>query len=379
MSGVPGIVLEPPVAPAGAPPRAAGRLTPAQRFGRRRQLLLFVRQLQLLLSAGTPLLQSLDALRRQTADPLWERTVAELAESIEGGSSLSGAMGRRPELFPAVSRGLVAAGESTGRLGDMLERVAGLIQKDLQVRSAVIAALAYPLALLAVVTAVGVSMLLFVVPRFAGLFETLNVPMPPTTQITVWTSQTLRDQGLWIGGGLAAAATAGFLLVRSPAGRLALDATLLRVPGLGPVIKGLATAQIVRLFGVLTDCHLPLMEVLALVRGSCGNARYRALLDAAETSVDRGEGVSAAFDDPDLIAPSVYEAFRSAESSGRLGPAMVAVAEFLEQENDALVRLLTKTLEPVILLLLGLVVGALAMSMFLPLFDLTAMAGGGGS
>ena len=355
-----------------------GRLTPAQRVGRRRQLLLFVRQLQLLLTAGTPLLQSLWALERQTADPLWKATVGGLAEAVEEGSSLAGAMARRPELFPAVSRGLVAAGESTGRMGDMLGRVAGLVQKDLAVRSAVVGALAYPAALLTVVAGVGVGMLLFVVPRFAGLFATLGVPMPPTTRAVVWASGALRENGLWVAGGVAAGAVGLFFWGRTPAGRDAIDGLLLRLPGLGPVIRGLSTARIVRLFGVLTDCHLPLLEVLGLVRGACGNARYRRLLDEAEASVSRGEGISPAFDDPDLIAPSVHEAFRSAESSGRLGPAMVAVAEFLEQENEALVKLLTRTLEPVILLVLGVVVGLLAMSMFVPLFDLTAMAGEGG-
>lgn len=372
--------------PAASPPRGGGaqggvpgRLNLGQRLARRRQLLLFVRQLQLLLTAGTPLLQSLDALQRQTADPLWKKVVGELAQGIEAGGTLAGTMGRRPNLFPAVSRGLVAAGESTGRLGDMLGRVAGLVQKDLAVRSAVVAALAYPAALLAVVTAVGVGMLLFVVPRFAGLFETLGVPMPPTTVAVVWSSETLRANGLWVGGGLAIVAVALALGLRTPAGRLALDGALLRLPGLGPVVQGLAVARIVRLFGVLTDCHLPLMEVLSLVKGASGNAHYRSLLANAEGHVSRGEGISPAFDRPDLVQPSVYEAFRSAESSGRLGPAMVAVAEFLEQENEALVKLLTRTLEPVILLVLGIVVGLLAMSMFLPLFDLTAMAGEGAS
>ncbi len=356
-----------------------GKLTLGQRMGRRRQLLLFVRQLQLLLTAGTPLLQSLDALERQTADPLWKGVVGELSRGVEEGGTLSGTMARRPELFPAVSRGLVAAGESTGTLGEMLGRVAGLVQKDLAVRSAVIAALAYPVALLGVVTAVGVGMLLFVVPRFAGLFATLGVPMPPTTQAVVWCSTTLRANGVWVGGGAVVAIVALIVFVRTPSGKLAIDGLLLKTPGLGPVVQGLSVARIVRLFGVLTDCHLPLLEVLGLVKGACGNAHYRALLDRAEAHVSRGEGISPAFDRPDLVAPSVHEAFRSAESSGRLGPAMVAVAEFLEQENEALVKLLTRTLEPVILLVLGIVVGLLAMSMFLPLFDLTAMAGDGAS
>ena len=355
------------------------RLNPNQHFARRKQLLLFIRQFQLLLTAGTPVLQSLDALQRQTSDPLWKTVVGGLKESVEGGSTLSGAMSRRPELFPEVTRGLVAAGESTGRLSDMLGRAGGLVQKDLALRSAVIAALAYPVGLLFVVLGVSIGMLLFVVPRFAGLFATLGVPMPPSTRAVVWTSETLRAQGLWVGGGLLVATVSVTVLAHTPAGRRFLDGSLLRLPGLGPVIRGLVTARIVRLFGVLTDCHLPLMEVLHLVRGACSNAKYRELLDNAVTSVSHGEGISPAFDRPELIAPSVHEAFRSAESSGRLGPAMVAVAEFLEQENEGLVKLLTRTLEPLILVVLGVVVGLLAMSMFLPLFDLTAMAGEGAS
>jgi type II secretory pathway component PulF len=126
---------------------------------------------------------------------------------------------------------------------------------------------------------------------------------------------------------------------------------------------------------VLVESHLPLMQVLELTKNSCGNQHYSRLMDRAVDAVNRGEPISTAFSDATLINPSVYEAFRSGEASGRIAPSLITVADFLEEENDVIVRSLTKILEPIILVMLGCLVGLLAVSMFLPLFDLTAMAG----
>ncbi|MEM8738719.1 MAG: type II secretion system F family protein [Planctomycetota bacterium] len=364
-------------ATAAAAPREPGeRLSLKTRYHRQRNLLFVARQLHVLLASGTPVVAALEGIDRQTADPVWKNAVTGIRRHIEEGANLSAAMGRYPRLFDRVFRSLIEAGETAGKLPEMLERLVKLTQKDLQMRTGILGALLYPLILLAVVLVVLAITLAVVVPRFATLFESLNVPIPPTTQATLFASGLLRTYWWALILGVAGLGTALTFWLRTPRGELALHTLALRTPIIGKLTQSFVTARIVRLLGVLINSHLPLLQVLELVRGSCGNRHYEALIGRAQHAVGEGEPVSSAFDDPTLINPSVYEAFRSGEASGRIAPSLITVADFLEEENDAIVRSLTKILEPLILIVLGGLVGLLAVSMFLPLFDLTAMAGG---
>ncbi|MEM9881341.1 MAG: type II secretion system F family protein [Planctomycetota bacterium] len=361
-----------------AAPRVAGGLSPVARYQRPRHLLFVTRQLYVLLASGTPVVAALRGIERQTEDPRWRTAVAGVCRAVEEGATLAGAMAQYPAMFDRVYRSLIEAGETAGKLPEMLDRLVKLTQKDLQMRSGVLGALLYPAILLAVVVTVLCITLTLVVPRFTTLFESLNVPIPPTTQATLIASDVLRSYWWGLLLGLAAVLTGLYFWLRTENGRRALHTAALRTPVIGGLTRAFVTARLVRLLGTLMASHLPLLDALALVKGSCGNLHYAALVGEAEQAVGRGEPVSSAFDNPDLISPSIYEAFRSGEASGRVAPSLIAVADFLEEENDVVVRSLTKVLEPLILIVLGGLVGLLAVSMFLPLFDLTAMAGGSG-
>ena len=356
---------------------AGARLSLRARYGRQRQLLFVARQLHVLLASGTPVVSALEGIERQTTDPLWRDAIVAVRRQVEEGTTLSSAMAQHPHLFDRVFRSLIEAGETAGKLPAMLDRLVKLNTKDLQLRSGILGAMLYPAILLVVVVSVLTLTLTLVVPRFALLFESLNVPVPPTTQATLFVSHVLRAYWWAVLLGLAGLSTGGFFYLRSDAGQQALHTAALRLPIIGKLTQAFTTARIVRLLGTLMDSHLPLMQVLELVKGSAGNRHYRQLIENAEQAVERGEPVSTAFADDSLINPSVYEAFRSGEASGRVAPSLITVADFLEEENDVVVRSLTKVLEPLILIVLGGMVGLLAVSMFLPLFDLTAMAGEG--
>ncbi len=366
-----------PTAPlkAKAKAKAGPRLTLSQRFRRQRQLLFVARQMQVLLSSGTPVVSTLEGIERQTKDPLWHQAITGLRKQVEEGTNLSTAMAAYPHLFDRVFRSLIEAGETAGKLPAMLDRLVKLNQKDLQLRSGILGALLYPAILLVVVLTVLCITLTMVVPRFALLFDSLNVPVPPTTQATLLASHVLRSYWWALLMCFAGVSVGLFYYLRTEAGQLKLHTLALRIPVVGKLTQSFVTARIVRLLGVLMDSHLPLLQVLALVKNAAGNRHYQDLITRAEDAVGRGEPVSSAFDDESLINPSVYEAFRSGEASGRIAPSLITVADFMEEENDVIVRSLTKTLEPLILIVLGSLVGLLAVSMFLPLFDLTAMAG----
>ena len=216
------------------------------------------------------------------------------------------------------------------------------------------------------------------IPRFAELFKALDVPLPTSTKAMISMSDGLR--GCWwaLAGFIVAAVVGLKLYLGSPAGKRAFDTVVLRLPQIGSIVRNFATARITRLLGVLLDGHVPVLEALQLTRGGTGNIHYTELIARAENAVSQGEPISSVFSQSDLISPSVSESIRSGEQSAQVGSLLLSIADFLDEENEVVVRSLTSILEPGILILLGLLVGFVALSMFMPLFDLTALAGGGG-
>ncbi len=347
------------------------------RRGRRlRDLALFSRQLALLVRTGTPLADALGAMERQLTAGPWRSVVADLHRRVEEGTTLSEAMERYPAYFDQVCQSLVAAGESSGQLDQMLDRFAHLTRQQLKIWRTVTNALVYP-ALLAVVGIAVVGLMLgFVLPRFGSLFETLDAPLPPTTEVLMALSESMRSSW-WMYLAVAVPAAIGVtVLVSSQAGRRFGNRTLVQLPWVGGIARGLLTARFARLLGVLLDSKIPLLEALSITRRSTGNSRYAELVEEAEESVVRGENLSAVLGRSPLISPYVSEAVRHGEQSGHVSPVLLEMADFMDEENDALVHTLTTLIEPIMLIVLGAVVAVIAVSLFMPLFDLTSLTQG---
>jgi type II secretory pathway component PulF len=342
-----------------------------------KNLAMFTRQLSVLMTSGTPLVQALAALERQTSDKSWRAVVAGLRVKVEEGVTLSAAMELQPDVFDPVCRSLISAGESGGSFDAMLDRLATLTRRQMHVRNAVVGALVYPALLVVVAVAVLVTMLLFVLPRFASLFETLDVALPPTTKILMAMSDFMRS--FWWSMPIFgfAAFFGGRAWVRSESGRRRLDTVLLQLPAFGPIMKNFAVARIARVLGVLINGKVPLLEALALARHTARNVNYIDLVARAEEAVTRGSTMSSAFAVGNLVSPSLCEAIKSGEQSGQMGPLLLSIADFLDEDNEVVLKSLTSVLEPAILIVLGVLVGFVALSMFMPLFDLTSMTQGG--
>jgi type II secretory pathway component PulF len=338
----------------------------------------FTRQFYVLMASGTPVLQALEALEQQAPDRVSAGLVHDVRVHVEQGGNLTDALSARPEMFDEVYRSLVAAGEQAGKLTPMLQRLSELTQKQLKLYQAVRGALAYPIVLVTVAIGVLGLMLAVVVPRFAGLFESLAVPLPASTQLLLVIGGVVRAYWWAIGLGMVGALCGAVMTLRSDAGRAAVHKALVTWPMIGKLTQSLITARIVRLLGTLIDSHLPLLDVLDLTRRSCANPLYRELLTGAKEAVQQGEAIGSAFVDQPLIAPSVAAAVQAGEGSGRLGSSLLNMAELMDEENQVLIKTMLSMLEPAILLVLGVVIGLMAMSIFLPLFDLAAAAGGGG-
>ncbi len=337
----------------------------------------FVRQLSVLVSTGTPIVEAITSLEKQVPPGHWRASVQDMRARIEQGASLSAALEYHPSYFDGVSRSLIAAGESGGMLDAMLKRLSNLARQQVRVRAMITGAMVYPCLLITVaVTVLGV-MLFFVLPRFEGLFHSLGSALPPTTQMLIDLSNALRDYW-WIALpviiilGVGAKMWAG-----SDSGRDSIAGFLVRAPYLGKLFRSFATARVARVLGVLVEGRVPLLEALGLARASAGNPLYEKLLANAEERVTRGENFSATLENSPLIDPSIVEAIRSGERSGQIGPVLLSLAEFMDEDNEVILKSLSSIVEPLILVVLGVLIGFVAISMFLPLFDLAGATGAG--
>lgn len=343
----------------------------------------FTRQLSVLVSTGTPLVEALGSLERQAPEGEWRTVLADLRQCVEEGKQFSEALERHPQYFDAIARSLISAGESGGKLDAMLDRLSKLVRQQEKVRSQLRGALVYPCLLIFVSVGVLGLMIGFVLPRFEGLFKTLGTPLPPMTAVLMGASGFLREFWWELLIGLVVSGAALKLWLSSVAGRVSMDRLLVVLPKIGPITRNFATARVVRMLGVLLEAKVALLDALQLTRQSAGNVLYAEMLERAEQIVTKGENVSTAFTaragERELIPVSVCEALRSGERTGRMGAVLVSIAEAMDEDNEILVKALTSILEPVILIVLGLVVGTVATSMFLPLFDLTAAAQSGGA
>lgn len=362
-----------------APERTRRLSLPLRRGQKIKHVAVFTRHLHVLLQSGTQLVQAIGALERQTKAGPWRQAVIGLRTRIEEGTPLAEALRQYPQYFDAIYCSCVSAGESSGHLSEMLDRLASLKQKQLRIRNAVIGAMIYPSLLALVAVTILPVLLILVVPRFASLFATLDVPLPSSTRFLLSVSGVL--QAYWwlivLLPGVAVAWVAVFFRTRK--GEFLRDTIVLKIPCLGGVSKSLTTARIVRLLGVLTEGHVPVLESLQFVRRASGNLHYARLISQAEEYVSKGEPLHLAFADPWLIPPSVCEAIRSGEGSGHLDRLLLNIADFLDEENEVIVRSLASIVEPLILIVMGALVGLISVSMFTPLFDLTSMTQGGPS
>ncbi|MBX3385777.1 MAG: type II secretion system F family protein [Phycisphaeraceae bacterium] len=354
------------------------RLRGGGRTSRLREVSGFMRQLSVLVATGTPMVESIAALERQVPEGPWRSTVENLRQRLEEGQQLSEAMASHPQYFDSVCQSLIAAGESGGQMDEMLKRLSQLVRQQLKVRSSIKGAMVYPSLLICVSIGVLGAMFGFVLPRFEGLFETLDAPLPPSTKIMMGISAWLKDWWFLAIGGAIAAAVGTKVYLSTPSGRFMLHRTLVRLPQFGKIVRSLATARIARVLGVLLEGKVPLLEALQLTRDATGNLCYSQVIRDAEDRVVRGDNVSTAFAQSGLIPQAVVEAVKSGEKTGRLAAVLTSVADYLDEDNELIVKSLASIIEPMILLLLGLIVGFVAISMFLPLFDLTSGAGGAG-
>ncbi len=359
-----------------APKAAAGNLRPPTR--RLNALVYTLRQLAVLISTGTRIADALAVVERQSKNDRWRAIIADVRLRVEEGESLSAAMATHPRCFDAVCQSLVAAGESAGNLNVTLDRLSRLVRRRQRMRATLIGAMIYPALLILISSGVLAVMAVLVLPRFGEMFESLDVPLPASTAVLLDLSAFMRESWWIVLGSLVGVTCAVAAILRTAWGLKMKDRAMIRLPVFGGLQRSVAAGQIARLMSLLLTSRVPLLEAIELTRNTMRNGEYRDLLNEAGERVTKGEHLSAALANSPLIPSNMGEALRSAERAGAVAPVLADVADYIEEDTESLVKSLTTILEPAILIVMGVLVAFVAISIFLPLFDLTASAQGGG-
>ncbi len=336
---------------------------------RPRTLAVFTRQLAVMTAAGLPIVASLDLLAREEPDRRLAGAIDAVKVDVEGGASLAGAMARRPFAFDSLYTNMVAAGEAGGVLDVMLERLSILIEKQTKLAGHIRSALAYPAIVLVIAVLVVAVILWKVVPAFAELFVGLGAELPLPTRIVIEVSeQSIVIFPLTVGAAIVGGLLAGRYL-QTPEGRLRADRAMLRVPLVGPVLRKVAVARFSRTLGTLLRSGVPILEGLDITARTAGNAALERAIVQARRRVERGESLAAPLKASGMFPPLVSQMIGAGESTGALDAMLARIADFYDGEIDEAVDRMLAMLEPALIAVLGLIVGAIVVSMYLPLFE----------
>jgi type II secretory pathway component PulF len=339
-----------------------------------RDMILFTRQMKMLLESGAPLVPSLQAAETQAARPFVRVLLGRIRERVEQGESLAVALEPESHFFDPVFRGMVAAGEATASLPQVFGRLCELAQQQQRTRKLVTGALLYPAILTGMLTVVVAILLFFVVPRFMILFTTLNSPLPATTKLLFDISQGLKHGWPYLLAAVGVLVAGIVLAYRSAAARAWLDDTVVRLPVIGRLASRLILARVLRVWAAMLRCHVPLLDTIRQSRAAVRNGTFLRLIDRIEADVSGGGRVGQAIADSGVADPVIISALRTGEENGRLAEATDFVSSWLDEDNTATVQHVARLAEPLLLAVMGVFVGFIAMSLFVPMFDMATAA-----
>ena len=335
---------------------------------------IFARQLATMLNAGVPLVQSFEIIGRGHEKPSMQELVLAIKNDVESGTGLADSLSKHPDYFDSLFTNLVNAGEQSGALETLLDKIAMYKEKTEELKSKVKKALFYPTAVLVVAFIVSAILLIFVVPQFQSLFESFGADLPAFTQMVVNLSEAAQ-KWWWVALLVIGAAVFAFINAKkkSPALRRSLDVMSLKIPIIGTILEKSAIARFARTLSTMFAAGVPLVEAMESVAGATGNALYEEATLRMRDEVSTGTQLQQSMRATAIFPNMVVQMIAIGEESGSLDEMLSKVADFYEAEVDDLVDGLSSLLEPLIMAVLGVMVGGLVIAMYLPIFKLGAV------
>ena len=333
--------------------------------------MLFTERLALLLDTGVSLLEALKAMQSQTDETGINEILGSLADALSEGKSFSAALSRHPEMFSQTYVSLVAAAEEGGFLPQVLQQLHSMDEKHTQMRSAILSALSYPVFLIVFSIAVVIFVLVVIFPKFHDLFESMHGDLPGPTLVLMFVSDFLRNY--WLQTTLLAGAGLWWLLawLRSPAGALLFDTLKMRTPLVKDIFLQIYLSQSLGAIGMSLANGVPVAVALKASQDIVKNALFARFMESIRTCVNEGRGLAAGFNDSALIPPMVRQMLTTGEQTGNLAKVMTRVADFYARELNKRITIFAKAIEPIMLIVMGAVVGLIVAALILPIFKLS--------
>jgi type IV pilus assembly protein PilC len=336
-----------------------------------KDLAVFVRQLAAMTSSGMPLLRSLAVLEAQGTVPALKKAVGEVRAEVEGGVALSVALTKHHKVFPPLMVAMIRAGETGGFLDGALEEIATNLEKDAALRAKIKSAMMYPSIVLAFSVLMVTGVLIFIVPVFVKMFHQFGGELPLPTQIM----ETLSRNLLWIGPIVVVLTVAGTVTMRhllrtKPAVRLGFDTLKLRLPVFGSLFTKIALSRFSRNLGTLLSTGVPVMQALDVVGGTVGNALIASGVQELKVAVRDGKPMSSALQSNKLFPPMVTQMIEVGEESGQISQMLGKVADFYDREVNSAAESLAASIEPIMVILMGAIVGVMVVCLYLPIFTI---------
>jgi type IV pilus assembly protein PilC len=358
------------------------KLTARRKVGSK-ELAVFTRQFSVMIDAGLPLVQCLDILSEQQKNQFFKDVLAQVRQNVEEGSTLSASMARHPKVFDALYSSMIEAGETGGVLDLILQRLATLIEKVVKLKRSIVSAMIYPTAVVVVAVAAIAVIMVVVIPQFEQIFMGLLGPgelLPLPTRIVMGISGFVAG---W--GGLVlllliiAAAVGTFFYYRTPKGRYNIDWLLLKLPIFGPILRKIAVARFSRILSTLLSSGVPILQSLEITAKTSGNVIIEEAILKVRDGVERGESFVEPLKATEVFPHMVSQMIGVGEQTGALDAMLGKIADFYEEEVDAAIADLLALIEPALIAFLGVTIGSIVISMYLPLFSLIGKLAAGGA
>ena len=341
-----------------------------------KEIVIFTRQFATMIDAGLPLVQCLEILSSQQQNQLFKTTLTEVKKNVEGGSTFADALRKHPKIFDDLYVNLVAAGEVGGILDTILNRLAGFMEKAEKLKGKIKGALMYPLVICIIASIVVAVLLLYVVPIFQNMFADFGSALPAPTQFVVNLSEGLKKYW-WLFAGIITGVGVGFRqFYHTARGRVIVDDIVLRLPVFGDLIRKTAVARFTRTMATMMSSGVPILEALEIVAKTAGNKTIEAAIMKTRAALSQGKTLAEPLAETKVFPSMVVQMIAVGESTGALDAMLSKIADFYEEEVDQAVDTLMSLIEPALMAFLGVVVGGLVITMYLPIFKLAGAAGG---
>jgi len=338
-----------------------------------KDLVIFSRQLATLVSAGVPIVQGLNILTDQIQSPVFKRIIEAIRSDIESGIAIADAMKKHPKAFSELYVSMIRAGETGGVLDAILERLSAYLESAEELRGKVKGAMVYPIVVSGVAATVTLFLLVFVIPTFKSVFASFGSELPYATTILLAISDFLRHNFMYLVLVPIGAYIAGIKWYKTERGVTFVDGRLIRLPVIGDLLKKVAVAKFTRTLGTLIKSGVPILQALDTVAKTAGNKVVEGAIMKARESIREGEKIADPLKLSGVFPPMVIQMISVGEETGNLEIMLTKIADFYDQEVETAVKAMTSLIEPVIICVMGVVIGSIVICMFLPIFQMSSL------